>query len=162
MAMAGRCGAAAGCIMPTVWASRMSATGWPSMPTGRVTRPCGLRRCCNGAPPNAAASRRDYTRHSRESGNPAPQHPAAALGPRFRGGDATLGVRVMDLRLTPEELGFRDEVRAFFRANLPERIRTKLIEGRKLAKDDIVTWQRTLNKQGWAVANWPVEWGGIG
>ncbi len=68
----------------------------------------------------------------------------------------------MDLRFTPEELAFRDEVRAFFRANLPESIRTKLVEGRKLAKDDIVTWQRTLNKKGWAVANWPAEWGGTG
>jgi hypothetical protein len=33
----------------------------------------------------------------------------------------------MDLRFTPEELAFRDEVRAFFRANLPESIRTKLV-----------------------------------
>ncbi len=68
----------------------------------------------------------------------------------------------MDLRFTPEELAFRDEVRAFFRANLPASIRTKLVEGKHLAKDDIVTWQRTLNKKGWAVANWPIEWGGTG
>ena len=68
----------------------------------------------------------------------------------------------MDLRFTPEELAFRDEVRAFFRVNLPESIRTKLVEGKRLAKDDIVTWQRILNKKGWAVANWPVEWGGTG
>src|SRR5271166_1115337 len=68
----------------------------------------------------------------------------------------------MDLRFTPEELGFRDEVRAFFRANLPESIRIKLVKGRHLAKDDVVTWQRTLNKKGWAVANWPVQWGGTG
>jgi pimeloyl-CoA dehydrogenase large subunit len=66
----------------------------------------------------------------------------------------------MDLRFTPEELAFRDEVRTFFRTNLPESIRTKLVEGKHLAKDDIVTWQRTLNKKGWAVANWPVKWGG--
>src|ERR1700739_1302135 len=66
----------------------------------------------------------------------------------------------MDLRFTPEELTFRDEVRTFFHENLPESIRTKLVEGKKLAKDDIVIWQRILNKKGWAVANWPVEWGG--
>src|SRR6266516_3535141 len=29
-----------------------------------------------------------------------------------------------------------------------------------LDKDDIVTWQRILNAKGWAVPNWPVEWGG--
>ena len=68
----------------------------------------------------------------------------------------------MDLRFTPEELAFRDEVRTFFRANLPNSIRTKLVEGKHLAKDDILTWQRTLNKKGWAVANWPVKWGGTG
>jgi len=68
----------------------------------------------------------------------------------------------MDLRFTPEEIAFRDEVRGFFRANLPERIRTKLVEGKHLAKDDIITWQRILNKKGWAVANWPAEWGGTG
>ena len=68
----------------------------------------------------------------------------------------------MDLRFTPEELAFRDEVRDFFRANLPENIRIKLGEGKRLAKGDIITWQRILNQKGWAVANWPVEWGGTG
>ena len=68
----------------------------------------------------------------------------------------------MDLRFTPEEIAFRDEVRTFFHANLPESIRTKLLEGKHLAKDDIITWQRILNKRGWAVANWPVQWGGTG
>ena len=48
----------------------------------------------------------------------------------------------MDLRFTPEELAFRDEVRAFIRAHLPEDIRRKLVEGRKLAKEDVVAWQR--------------------
>src|SRR6202035_2498125 len=68
----------------------------------------------------------------------------------------------MDLRFTPEELAFRDEVRAFFRTNLPEGIRGKLVANKGLAKDDIVIWQRILNQKGWAVANWPSEWGGTG
>ena len=68
----------------------------------------------------------------------------------------------MDLRFTDEELAFRDEVRAFFRSALPESIRDKLVANKGLAKDDIVTWQRILNAKGWAVANWPVEWGGTG
>jgi pimeloyl-CoA dehydrogenase large subunit len=68
----------------------------------------------------------------------------------------------MDLRFTPEETAFRDEVRTFFHDNLPPAIRAKLVEGKKLAKDDIVTWQRILNKKGWAVANWPTQWGGTG
>src|SRR5262249_46466504 len=72
------------------------------------------------------------------------------------------GVQVMDLRFTTDELTFRDEVRAFFRSALPESIRDKLVANKGLAKDDIVTWQRILNAKGWAVANWPVEWGGTG
>ena len=68
----------------------------------------------------------------------------------------------MDLRFTSEELAFRDEVRAFFRANLPASIRDKLVAGKHLAKDDTIAWQRILNARGWAVANWPVEWGGTG
>jgi pimeloyl-CoA dehydrogenase large subunit len=66
----------------------------------------------------------------------------------------------MDLRFTPDELAFRDEVRAFFREALPDSIRRKMVEGRHPSKDDIVTWQRILNAKGWAVPNWPVEWGG--
>jgi pimeloyl-CoA dehydrogenase large subunit len=68
----------------------------------------------------------------------------------------------MDLRYTPEELAFRDEVRTFMRTQLPEGTRKKLEEGRSLAKDDIVTWQRILNNKGWAVAPWPKEYGGTG
>lgn len=66
----------------------------------------------------------------------------------------------MDLRFTPEENAFRAEVREFLRENLPENIRRKMEEARPLAKEDIVTWQRILNRKGWAVAPWPVEYGG--
>src|ERR1700728_2643549 len=66
----------------------------------------------------------------------------------------------MDLRFTPEELAFRDEVRAFFRRECPDAIRRKMVEGRHLTKDEIVAWQRILNKKGWAVTNWPARWGG--
>jgi pimeloyl-CoA dehydrogenase large subunit len=68
----------------------------------------------------------------------------------------------MDLRFTPEEVAFRAEVRDFFNKALPENIRRKMEEGRSLAKDDIVTWQRILAKKGWAVPFWPVEYGGTG
>ncbi|MGO9699941.1 MAG: pimeloyl-CoA dehydrogenase large subunit [Xanthobacteraceae bacterium] len=68
----------------------------------------------------------------------------------------------MDLRFTPEETAFRDEVRAFMKEKLPPAIRDKLIEGRRLSKDDLVDWQRILNAKGWAVPHWPKEWGGTG
>ena len=68
----------------------------------------------------------------------------------------------MDLRFTPEEIAFRNEVRGFFRAALPPEIQRKMVDGRHLAKDDIVRWQRILNEKGWAVPHWPREWGGTG
>ena len=66
----------------------------------------------------------------------------------------------MDLRFTPEELAFRDKVRTFMRTALPADIRSKLVEGRRLKKDDLVVWQRILNAKGWAAPHWPAEWGG--
>lgn len=68
----------------------------------------------------------------------------------------------MDLRFTPEEIAFRDEVRAFMKSALPDPIRRKMVEGRRLARDDYVAWQRILNAKGWAVPHWPVQWGGTG
>ena len=43
----------------------------------------------------------------------------------------------MDLKYNPEEQKFRAEVRAFFDAELPTDIRTKLQLGRRISKDDI-------------------------
>src|SRR5215470_18090806 len=68
----------------------------------------------------------------------------------------------MDLRFTPEEIAFREEVRAFLRTALPDPIRRKMVAGRRLSKEDLVSWQRILNAKGWAVSHWPVEWGGTG
>ena len=68
----------------------------------------------------------------------------------------------MDLRFSPEELAFREEVRAFIRDNLPDDIREKLQLGYKVEKPDLVRWQRILNKRGWAAYSWPKEWGGPG
>ena len=68
----------------------------------------------------------------------------------------------MDLRFTREENAFREEVREFFRAALPESIRQKLVQGHHTTKEELVEWTRILNRKGWAVPHWPVEWGGTG
>ena len=68
----------------------------------------------------------------------------------------------MDLAFTKEEIAFRDEVRAFFRDNVPPATRQKMVEGRHLSKDEMVTWWRILNKKGWGVSHWPKEYGGTG
>jgi alkylation response protein AidB-like acyl-CoA dehydrogenase len=68
----------------------------------------------------------------------------------------------MDLNYTPEELAFRDEVRAFVRDKLPPQIARKVIEHKRLVKDDWVTWQKALYAQGWIAPGWPKEYGGTG
>ncbi len=66
----------------------------------------------------------------------------------------------MDLRFTPEEIAFRDEIRTFLIENIPQSIRDRTREGRHIGREDYITTQRTLNAHGYAVPNWPVEWGG--
>jgi alkylation response protein AidB-like acyl-CoA dehydrogenase len=68
----------------------------------------------------------------------------------------------MDLRFTPEELAFREEVRSFIRDNLPADIRERTSIGYPPRKQDTVTWQRILNRRGWAAFSWPKEYGGPG
>ena len=68
----------------------------------------------------------------------------------------------MDLRFTPEEIAFREEVRTFIRDNLPQDILARMKLGHSPSKEDIVRWQRILNAKGWAALSWPKEWGGTG
>ena len=68
----------------------------------------------------------------------------------------------MDLRFTPEETAFREEVRAFIRNNLPKETRERLRMGHPPTKAETVQWQRALNARGWAAISWPKEWGGPG
>jgi len=66
----------------------------------------------------------------------------------------------MDLNLSTEEAAFRDEVRAFIKAELSPETQQKMILGREIGKHDFVEWQAKLNDKGWAVPHWPVEYGG--
>jgi alkylation response protein AidB-like acyl-CoA dehydrogenase len=68
----------------------------------------------------------------------------------------------MDINYTPAELEFRDEVRAFLSAAVPEDIAAKVRLGKHLDKADHLRWQRVLARRGWYAANWPVEQGGTG
>ena len=68
----------------------------------------------------------------------------------------------MDLNYSRDETAFRDEVRAFCKAELPDYLRSKMMQGRRITREDYATWQRILNKQGWAAPLWPKEYGGAG
>lgn len=62
--------------------------------------------------------------------------------------------------LTADQQLFRQEMRQFFRGNIPLGIRKKVSAGQPLAKEDIVASQRILNGYGLAVPHWPLAWGG--
>ena len=66
----------------------------------------------------------------------------------------------MDLTYTPEQEAFRQEARSWLEANVPgeplESFDTK--EG----FDQHCEWERKLQKAGWAMVPWPVEYGGRG
>jgi alkylation response protein AidB-like acyl-CoA dehydrogenase len=68
----------------------------------------------------------------------------------------------MDLNYSSEELTFRDEVRGWLEANLPDDLRDKVTGYKGLSKDDIQRWHKILAAKGWSVPHWPEEWGGTG
>jgi alkylation response protein AidB-like acyl-CoA dehydrogenase len=70
----------------------------------------------------------------------------------------------MDLNLTPKEQHFRDEFRAWLKANVPPPW-----EGGGVGAEDrdeydayLRKWQRTLFEGGWAGISWPEKYGGRG
>ncbi|OBY88490.1 pimeloyl-CoA dehydrogenase large subunit [Pseudomonas sp. AU11447] len=68
----------------------------------------------------------------------------------------------MDIHFTPEEIAFREEVRAFLRSELPAEISSRILQGKRLSKEQQVAWMRTLDQRGWLAPGWPLEYGGTG
>ena len=68
----------------------------------------------------------------------------------------------MDLNFSPEDQKFRAEIRAFIDANLPADVRDKILNGKRLKKDDYMRWHKALNKKGWVAHTWPKQFGGPG
>ncbi|GAB88243.1 acyl-CoA dehydrogenase family protein [Gordonia rhizosphera] len=65
----------------------------------------------------------------------------------------------MQLKYSPEEEAFREELRTIF-AKVPEDIRNRSEAGKLNFPEDLVTTTRILNEHGVATPGWPVEWGG--
>lgn len=68
----------------------------------------------------------------------------------------------MDLAFTPEEQSFREEIRTWVRAHLPEDIAHKVRNDLHLTRDDLQRWAKILGKKGWLGYGWPKEFGGPG
>jgi alkylation response protein AidB-like acyl-CoA dehydrogenase len=68
----------------------------------------------------------------------------------------------MDLNYSAQDRAFAAEVRAWLDANLPKDLQAKVLNHRRLTKDDFVRWHKAMAAQGWSAPNWPEEWGGTG
>lgn len=70
----------------------------------------------------------------------------------------------MDLDFTPEELAFREEVRAFLADKLTPRLREGAANTPSVFVEPDITreWQAALNERGWLATMWPEEYGGPG
>jgi len=69
----------------------------------------------------------------------------------------------MDLNLTPAELKFRDEVRAWLGSNVPADWEKHRTEDEMLPRFEFLrAWQKKVYQAGWAGISWPKEFGGRG
>ena len=68
----------------------------------------------------------------------------------------------MNVKLSDDDLAFRDEVRQFLNEKYPQDIRAKRDQSIPLSRDETVRWQKILYEQGWFATNWPTEYGGTG
>ena len=70
----------------------------------------------------------------------------------------------MDLDFSPEDLAFRDEVRAFIAEAFDDDMRAHAAQSKNahLDKAGQVRWLKRLNAKGWIAPDWPLEYGGTG
>ena len=70
----------------------------------------------------------------------------------------------MDMEFNSSELAFRDEVRGFLAAELPQHLRDGMAGTPSVFVEPEIglEWQRILHARGWLAYGWPVEVGGTG
>jgi alkylation response protein AidB-like acyl-CoA dehydrogenase len=68
----------------------------------------------------------------------------------------------MDMSFSPEELAFRDEVRAWLADEMPPSIREKAEVDAYFDMKEVMEWHKLLYRKGWVAPHWPVEHGGPG
>ena len=70
----------------------------------------------------------------------------------------------MDIALSPAETAFRDDVRAFLAASLPDALREGAARTPSVFVEPDIgqEWNKVLNAQGWLAYQWPEDHGGTG
>src|SRR5580698_11655752 len=115
-------------------------------------RGCGHGRGDRPRPPHGSARFRQHLAKRQLRALPERGRRAAAE-------EGARGVETMNLELTPADRAFRDEVRAFLDASLPEHLReagrnpTSVFTDKKYS----LAWQKILHAKGWAAPAWPKE-----
>ena len=60
----------------------------------------------------------------------------------------------MDLNYSQDESAFRDEVRGWLKANLPQDLRDKIASYAELGREDLLRWHKILARKGWVAPSW--------
>jgi alkylation response protein AidB-like acyl-CoA dehydrogenase len=68
----------------------------------------------------------------------------------------------MELRTSAAETEFREQVRSFTDRHLPHELRDRVLNFKRIHRDDYMLWQNILFQHGWAAPSWPIEYGGTG
>ena len=68
----------------------------------------------------------------------------------------------MDLSYSPEQIAFREEVRAWIADAMPPEMRKKADDGANFSQEESMEWHKILYAKGWVAPNWPEEVGGTG
>lgn len=68
----------------------------------------------------------------------------------------------MDLSFSPDDLRFRDEVRAWLGEAMPAGIRAKAEVDAHFEMEEVMQWHRILYGKGWVAPHWPTKFGGPG
>jgi alkylation response protein AidB-like acyl-CoA dehydrogenase len=68
----------------------------------------------------------------------------------------------VDLNLSPDDLAFRDRLRALLAAELPADVRDRTLQGHQFKAADVRRWQQILHARGWGAVHWPTAFGGMG
>jgi alkylation response protein AidB-like acyl-CoA dehydrogenase len=64
----------------------------------------------------------------------------------------------VDTSFAPEDLAFRDEVRAFFAQEYDAELQGRLASrDPKVFKQAVIDWQKRLHEKGWIAPNWPAD-----
>lgn len=66
----------------------------------------------------------------------------------------------MATQATADMAAFRREVRDFVASELPADLRSRVLLGKPLEREDYVRWQKILHRRGWIVGHWPKQHGG--